>query len=99
MMQILDECYARKLIPKPEAADMYIKALCDNSGAIEMAKVPKLRPRTKHMNTKYHHFRDYVKQKKIQIHYVASEDQLADMLTKQPSQALFLRHRKLLLGW
>jgi len=32
----------------------------DNSGALEMAKVHKYRARTKHLNTKYHHFRDYV---------------------------------------
>ncbi len=32
----------------------------DNSGALEIAKFPKMRPRTKHINIKYHHFRDYV---------------------------------------
>jgi hypothetical protein len=28
----------------------------DNNGAIEMASTPKIRPRTKHINIKYHHF-------------------------------------------
>jgi hypothetical protein len=29
----------------------------DNAGAIELAKLPKLRPRTKHLAIQYHHFR------------------------------------------
>jgi hypothetical protein len=39
----------------------------DNSGAIEIAKVPKMRPRTKHLNIKYHHFREEVKKGNISI--------------------------------
>jgi hypothetical protein len=37
---------------------IYCKAFEDNSGALEMAKTPKMRPRTKHINIKYHHFRE-----------------------------------------
>jgi hypothetical protein len=29
----------------------------DNSGAMTLAKSPAMRPRTKHINVKYHHFR------------------------------------------
>ena len=29
----------------------------DNSGALELARLPKIRPRTKHINQSYHHFR------------------------------------------
>ena len=32
----------------------------DNSGALELATTPKMRPRTKHINIKYHHFQEYV---------------------------------------
>ena len=32
----------------------------DNSGALEIAKVPKMCPCTKHINIKFHHFWDYV---------------------------------------
>jgi Reverse transcriptase (RNA-dependent DNA polymerase) len=35
---------------------IHCKAFEDNSGALEMAKTPKLRPRTKHLNIKYHTF-------------------------------------------
>jgi hypothetical protein len=32
----------------------------DNTDAVELANVPKRRPRTKLINSKYHHFRKYV---------------------------------------
>ncbi len=35
------------------------KVFEDNAGAIELAKLPKLRPRTKHMAIQYHHFRSW----------------------------------------
>ena len=31
----------------------------DNAGAIELAKLPKLRPRTKHLAIQYHHSRSW----------------------------------------
>jgi Reverse transcriptase (RNA-dependent DNA polymerase) len=36
------------------------KAFEDNNGALDMAIIHKLRPRTKHINVKYHHFRSAV---------------------------------------
>jgi hypothetical protein len=41
------------------------KAFEDNEGALEMARSPKFRPRTKHINIKYHHFHDSVETGKI----------------------------------
>jgi hypothetical protein len=38
----------------------------DNEGAKAMAMVPKLRPRTKHINVKMHHFRAAVDQRSDQ---------------------------------
>ena len=32
----------------------------DNSRALELARLPKIRPRTKHINQSYHHFREHV---------------------------------------
>ena len=58
-----------------------------------------MRPRTKHINVKYHHFRNEVANKTIKIGYVPTEDQVADMLTKQSKEALFLKHRWIIMGW
>ena len=54
----------------------------DNSGALEMAKTHKFRPRTKHINVKLHHFCDYVSRGDITITKVDTTDQLANILTK-----------------
>ena len=32
----------------------------DNAGALELARCPKMRPRTKHIAVNYHHIRDHV---------------------------------------
>ncbi len=39
---------------------VYCKVLEDNSGALELARLPRLRPRTKHINVCYHHFREHI---------------------------------------
>jgi len=78
---------------------LHCKAFEDNSGALELAKTPKMRPRTKHINIKYHHFREHVRTGLISIHKVASENQLADIFTKPLSSSLFIKLRKTLLGW
>jgi len=54
----------------------------DNSRAIEIATIPKIWPCTKHINIKYHHFRDYIDCGKITINAIDSIQQPADMLTK-----------------
>ena len=71
----------------------------DNSGAIELAKAPKLRPRTKHINIKYQHFRDAVDKGDIKIEKIDTKDQLADIGTKPLSAKPFKKLRKRLMGW
>jgi len=57
-----------------------------------------MRPRTKHIALKYHHFRSHVG-KKISIQKVAGDNQSADILTKPLADALFSKHRKTISGW
>ena len=71
----------------------------DNSGAIEMAKVHKYQPRTKHVNVKYHHFRDYMTRGEVSIHPIKTTDQPADMLTKPVSLAILRKLRLRMIGW
>jgi len=77
---------------------VYCKVFEDNSGALELARLPKLRPRTKHINVCYHHFREHVRKGLIKIFPVSTEDQIADILTKALPQNLFQRHRRYLCG-
>ena len=71
----------------------------DNEGAYELARMPKMRPRTKHINVKYHHFRHHVKCGKISIKKVRTTDQLADCFTKMCATHLFRKFRLSFMGW
>ena len=52
----------------------------DNSGALIMATEHKARPRAKHLNVKYHHFRDHVVRGEISVHAIGTDLQCADLL-------------------
>ena len=71
----------------------------DNASAQQLALCPKLRPRTKHIGIKYHFFRNHVQNGSIQIKFVPSELQLADIFTKALPRSTFEQHRKALMGW
>ena len=78
---------------------VHCKLFEDNSGALEQAHVAKYRPRTRHINAAWHHFRSYVARKLISIHAVDTKSQLADVFTKQVSLEDFVRFRKAIFGW
>jgi hypothetical protein len=75
------------------------KVFEDNTGALEMATIHRIHPRTKHINVKYHHFRSYVDDGSIQRSYIQSQDNVADMITKGQPVALLRVHRLAVLGW
>lgn len=58
------------------------KVFKDNIGALELAKVHKLRPRTKHIAIQYHHFCRFVVEGCIDIEYVLTKEQVANLATK-----------------
>ena len=58
-----------------------------------------MRPRTKFIATKYHHFRSYVARKLIEVFYIDTENQLADLYTKPLGYELFRKFTKAIYGW
>ncbi|CAL1362591.1 unnamed protein product [Linum trigynum] len=54
----------------------------DNTSAIQIAVNPVMHERTKHIELHIHYVRDLVRDGVLHVHYVASEDQIADLLTK-----------------
>ena len=70
----------------------------DNKGCIELVKTPRMRPRTKHIALKYHHFREHVRQKLISIHYIDTKFQVADMFTKPLATDQFNHLKQYLMG-
>jgi Reverse transcriptase (RNA-dependent DNA polymerase) len=99
LMRLVKELKEKLDLPMDVIPKVQCKLFEDNSGALELANVPKMRPRTKHINAKYHHFRQYVADKTIQVLKVSTKDQLADILTKNLNEELFLKFRKLICGW
>ncbi|CAI7864095.1 unnamed protein product [Closterium sp. NIES-53] len=56
---------------------------CDSQGAIALAKNPVLHGLTKHMRVKWHWTRSMVATGEVELHYVKTTGQPADMMTKR----------------
>jgi hypothetical protein len=102
LMELIQEMQKQGCGLKATTPHLHCRVFEDNSGAVELAnsvKNPKMRPRTRHINTKYHHFRDKVQDGIISIHPVSTTDMLADILTKVCNEEIHTRLRKQLMGW
>ncbi len=99
MMSLLKEMKEHGVDIPSTTPTIYCKLFEDNAGAIHLAKSPKMRPRTRHINQKYHHFREWVKSGLIEILPIDTREQVADLLTKPLDYASFAKHRKSMLGW
>ena len=75
------------------------KVFKDNNGAIKLAKAPKIRPRTKYIALKYHHFREQVQKGLIKINLIDTIEQVADIFTKALPFPIFNYLRKKMMGW
>jgi hypothetical protein len=98
-MHLLEELRSYGLQAKVTAPQVKCKVFEDNSGALEMARVHKYRPRTKHLNVKLHHFRSYVESGQIEIHPISTHDNFADYLTKPLNAQVLEPLRKAVMGW
>lgn len=56
---------------------------CDNKSAIDLAADAKYHARSKHIDIRYHFIREKIADKLIKLHYISTENMLADMFTKQ----------------
>ncbi|KAH9706546.1 hypothetical protein KPL70_012251 [Citrus sinensis] len=68
----------------------------DKKSAIALSKNPVFHDRSKHIDTRYHFIRECIARKEVQIKYVKSQDQAADIFTKPLKQEDFVRFRSLL---
>jgi hypothetical protein len=90
--------FARRVFKSSVPSPMYCKVFKDNSGALELARPPKLHPCTKHINVCYHHFCKHVRNRFIKIFPVGTENQIADALTKALPMNVFQQHRRYMCG-
>lgn len=63
----------------------------DNEGAIFLAKNQQVGMRTKHIDVKYHFVRDLLKENFLELIYVRSEDNYADLMTKNVSKEILYK--------
>jgi hypothetical protein len=70
-----------------------VPLLCDNESAIRMADNPIEHSRTKHIAIRYHLLRDNQQRGDIEIAYINTKDQLADIFTKPLDEKTFTKLR------
>jgi hypothetical protein len=62
--------------------DRHVVIYCDNLSIIQLARNPVFHARTKHIEVHYHFIREKVLAGEIDLIYVSTEDQVADIFTK-----------------
>ncbi|GJS14997.1 hypothetical protein Tco_0409469 [Tanacetum coccineum] len=89
-------CCASILWMKSQLSDYEIHykkvpIFCDNTSAIAISNNPVLHSRTKHIDIRFHFFRDHILKGDIELHFIPTEYQLADIFTKSLDEPTFTR--------
>jgi hypothetical protein len=66
-----------------------VPLMCDNTSAISIAKNLLFHKRMRHFERKYHFLRDHVEKGDIEMRYIDTEKQLADIFTKPLDSSRF----------
>jgi Reverse transcriptase (RNA-dependent DNA polymerase)/Pol polyprotein, beta-barrel domain/GAG-pre-integrase domain len=78
--------------------DVPVTIYCDNQSAIALAKNDTFHQRTKHIDIRYHLIREHVASGAIQLKFVPTDKQEADILTKRLDSGIaFARQRSRLM--
>ena len=78
-----EEVWTRRLLSDlGEYIDGSVTIWCDNMSNIQLAKNPLFHARTKHIEVHYHFVREKVIDGEVDLLYVSTNQQVADILTK-----------------
>ncbi|KAJ8766885.1 hypothetical protein K2173_009229 [Erythroxylum novogranatense] len=69
---------------------------CDNSSTIKLSKNPVMHGRSKHIDVRFHFLRELTKAGSVELVHCATQEQVADVMTKPLKLDVFLKLRKLL---
>nr|GEZ86227.1 retrovirus-related Pol polyprotein from transposon TNT 1-94 [Tanacetum cinerariifolium] len=89
-------CCAQVLWIKSQLSDydvLYDKVpiFCDNINAIAISNNPVLHSKTKHIDIMYHFIRDHILKGDIELYFIPTDLQLADIFTKPLAEPSFTR--------
>jgi hypothetical protein len=96
---VAGSCCAQSLYIKQQLEDFkilfdHIPIRCDNTSAISLSKNPIQHSRTKHIEIRYHFIRDHVQKGDIELEFVSTDSQWADILTKPLIEERFCTIRR-----
>ena len=94
IINLIKEMQEIKMTNISTVPSVYYKHFEDNSGALEIAKCPEMGPRTKHINWVYHHFRDHVRKRIIQLFPTFTKILTSGYLYGTLPRDLFLKFRE-----
>ena len=89
-------CCAQVLWIKSQLADYdvhydKVPIFCDNTSAIAISNNPVLHSRTKHIDIRYHFIRDHIEKGNVEILFISTDKQLAEIFTKPLDDNTFKR--------
>jgi hypothetical protein len=70
-----------------------VPLMCDNTSAISVAKNSVFHKKMRHVERRHHFLRDYVEKGNIEMRYIDTERQLADIFTKPLDASCFTNLR------
>jgi hypothetical protein len=81
-----------------------VPIMCDNTSVISVAKNPVFHKRMRHLERRHHFLRDHVEKRDIEMRYIDTERQLADIFTKPLDSSHFTTLREkfvfaILMAW
>ena len=72
-------------VPRP------IRIYCDNKSAKDLAENPIHHDRTKHIDIRFHRIREFILDGTVEVHYVPTANNVADIFTKSTTSKIFTR--------
>ena len=55
---------------------------CNNHSCVKLSENPVSHDRSKHVDIQYHYIRDMVQRRAVQVQYIPTDNQIADILSK-----------------
>ena len=101
IMDLMKELGGASGLPFKEKSRFHVRVHEDNVGALLLGQLESSRmtPRSKKYAVKYHWFCSELGPSGVQLHEIASENQLGDIFTKGLGCIAFDSLRKRLMGW